>query len=77
MKKQVTKSRFLSWYFSDTFDAHCIGCDVISALKNDGEFIITTQDLLDRCGYIPSWLCEGEDNKSRDLETDKVELING
>ncbi len=77
MKKyQVTKTSFLFWYFSDREDIIKIGCRAINNLNDDGEFIITTHDLFDECGYIPNWICEGEFDKECDINTDEVELIN-
>jgi len=76
MKNKVTKSSFLDWYFSDSDDAQTMGYDVISSLRDEGEFIITTQDLFDRCGYIPQHICENNDGDN-EYDSSEVELING
>jgi hypothetical protein len=74
MKNKVTTSKFLSWYFSDSSDAHAIGYQVISALNSNGEYIIRVRDLFDNCGYIPSYICV--DNKEEiEYEPSQVELI--
>lgn len=73
----VTKSRFLSWYFSESDDAHKMGYDVISSLRDEGEFIITTQDLFDRCGYIPEYICVDDNDGGNEYDPSEVELING
>jgi hypothetical protein len=67
MKKQMTKARFIEWYFSDLDDVKNIGWEVIEALKRDGKFEIDTQFLFDNCGTIP---LDGEE-----VETDNIELI--
>jgi hypothetical protein len=77
MKNKVTKSRFLSWYFSDTFDAHCLGCDVISSLRDGGEFIITIQDLFERCEYIPEYICVDNNDGGNKYVPSEVEIISG
>jgi len=75
MKNQVTKSRFLSWYISDSDDAYDIGRDVISALKNKGTYTINVKELFDSCGYIPAFICVNNDEG--EYEPNEVELING
>ena len=77
MKNQVTKSSFLDWYFSDSVDALTMGYDVISDLRNEGEFIITTQDLFERCGYIPQHICVDNKDLHNEYDPSEVELING
>ena len=77
MKNQVTKSSFLDWYFSDSDDAQMMGYDVISSLRDEGEFIITTQDLFDRCGYIPQHICVDNNDGDNEYDSSQVELING
>lgn len=53
---ELKKSRFLSWYFQDQDDTIEIGKRVISNLKNNDEFTITTQDLLDSCCELPPYI---------------------
>jgi hypothetical protein len=76
MKNKVTTSRFLSWYFSDSSDAHAIGYEVISALKSNGVFTISVKDLFDSCGYIPSDICI-DAKEGIEYEPSQVELIKG
>lgn len=76
MKNQVTKSRFLSWYFSDSDDAHAIGYDVISDLKNEGSFTISVEQLFERCGYIPEYICVDDNDGGNEYDPSEVELIN-
>ncbi len=74
---KITRKNFLEWYFSD------ISVDIIDELIEFGEVTITAQSLFDSCGYIPLWLCEGEQDKEYkgvsplDLELcpSQVELI--
>jgi hypothetical protein len=76
-KFKITKERFIDWYFSD------INVDVIDELKKFGEVTITAQGLFDSCGYIPLWLCEGQEDKeyngisplALELSPSDVELI--
>jgi hypothetical protein len=75
MKNQVTKSRFLSWYFSNQCDAISIGYEVISALNEDGKYAINVNELFDCCGYIPAFICVNNDDG--EYEPNEVELING
>jgi len=77
MKNQVTKSRFLSWYFSDSGDVQAMANKVISSLRDKGEFIITTHDLFDRCGSIPEYICVDDNDGGNEYDPSEVELING
>ena len=76
MKNQVTKSRFLSWYFSDSDDAHAIGYDVISDLRNEGSFTISVEQLFERCEYIPEFICVDDNDGGNEYDPSEVELIN-
>jgi hypothetical protein len=71
---KVKASRFLSWYFSNSSDAETIGYDVISALKEVGEYTIDVNDLFDCCGYIPGHICVDAKNDI-EYEPSQVELI--
>jgi len=74
---KITRKNFLEWYFSD------ISVDIIDELIEFGEVTITAQSLFDSCGYIPLWLCEGEQDKEYngvspldlELSPSDVELI--
>ena len=76
---KITRKNFLDWYFYDIKT----GVDVIDELKEFGEVTITAQGLFDSCGYIPLWLCEGQQDEEYkgvsplDLELcpSQVELI--
>lgn len=77
MKNQVTKSSFLDWYFSDSDDAHTMGYDVISDLRNEGSFTISVEELFNRCGYIPQHICVDNKDLHNEYDPSEVELING
>jgi hypothetical protein len=76
MKNQVTKSQFLSWYFSNQCDAISIGYEIISALNEDGKYAINVNELFDCCGYIPREICEDNDGDN-EYQPSELELING
>jgi hypothetical protein len=75
MKNKVTKSRFLSWYFSTSEDIDSLGERAYQGLMYDDEFIITTRDLFNECGYIPQSICV--ENGNAEYNPSEVELING
>ena len=58
---ELKKSRFLSWYFQNSNDTMEIGNRAITNLKNNGEFTITLQDLLDSCCELPPYIMIGYD----------------
>ena len=76
-KNQVTKTKFLIWYFRNSDDIESMGYEVYQCLKFDDEYHITVQDLFNECVSIPNWICEGEFDKEGDIDKDNVELING
>ena len=54
-KLLIDREAFCNWYFDndiceDFFYRH----DILDALKNDGVFKITLQEMLDSVGYLPS-----------------------
>jgi len=57
----LKKSRFLSWYFQDSDDIMEIGNRAITNLKDNGEFTITLQDLLNSCCELPPYIMIGYD----------------
>ena len=75
MKNQVTKSKFLSWYFSNQCDAISIGYEVISALNEDGKYAINVNELFDCSVYIPASICVNANDDDK-YEPNEVELIN-
>ena len=76
MKNKVTKSRFISWYFSSIDDINSLGDRAYRCLMYDDEFHITTQDLFDECGYIPAFICVDAVGDIQ-YHPSEVELING
>lgn len=72
-KVKVKEFAFLNWYFSDYEDIIAFGRNMISELHTNGFIKETVQGLLDRCGYIPGFICEGEPDGEFDPED--VELI--
>jgi hypothetical protein len=75
MKKYtLKKSKFINWYFADMGTRIDFGNDAIMSLELYGKLNVTIEGLFDACGYIPKWLCEGED-ADEDLLPSEVELI--
>lgn len=72
-KVKLKESAFLDWYFSDQEDIDTFGRNMISELRTTGFVKETVQDLLDRCGYIPGFICE--DEPDGELDPADVELI--
>ena len=78
MKNKVTKSRFMSWYFSNIEDIDSLGQRAYECLMYDDEFHITTEDLFNECGYIPASICEDAiDDDKHEYHPSEVKLING
>lgn len=72
-KVKLKESAFLDWYFSDQEDIDTFGRNMISELRTVGFVKETVQSLLDRCGYIPGFICEIEHDGEFDPE--EIELI--
>lgn len=81
MKNQVTKTKFLTWYFRNSDDIESMGYEVYQCLKFDDEFHITTEDLFNDCEYIPRHICEddgeAEGLSEEEYSPNEVKLING
>ena len=75
MKNQVTKSRFLSWYFSCYEDIEVLGQTAYDGLKSDGTYTVNVKELFDSSGYIPAFICVNVDEG--EYEPNELELING
>jgi hypothetical protein len=81
---KITRERFLDWYFSDSDEVKSFGYSCMNELINTGKIEKSVQGLIDECGYIPKYICEGEQDKEYngvsplDLELcpSQVELIN-
>lgn len=72
-KAKLKESAFLDWYFSDHEDLIVFGKNMISELRASGFVKETVQSLLDRCGYIPGYICE--DEPDGEFDPADVELI--
>jgi hypothetical protein len=72
-KVKLKESAFLDWYFSDREDIMAFGKNMISELHKNGFVKETVQGLLDCCGYIPGYICEGEPEE--EFDPDDIELI--
>lgn len=57
-KYPLSESRFLEWYFSDFDEVRDLGYEAMFKLRSDGMFTIITQDLLDRCAEVPTYIFE-------------------
>lgn len=79
MKTQVTKSRFLDWYFADRDDVNQFSSRCIKMMAKEGFVNISVEMLFEECAYIPAHICEGQhDNFIDDYEPNvDVELIEG
>jgi hypothetical protein len=58
VKFPLKESRFLEWYFSDFDEVRDLGYEAMFKLRSDGMFTIITQDLLDRCAEVPTYIFE-------------------
>ena len=76
MKNKVTKSRFLSWYISDSDDLKRMGRMAADSLEKSGTFKINVQQLFDSCVYIPASICVTPFD-DYEYNPNDVELING
>jgi len=74
-KPKVTKSSFLEWYFSDSVDIKILGRNVLSLLEENNTATITTQDIFNSSGYIPSHICENDNDADEDYEPQDCILI--
>jgi len=74
-KVRVKESRFLDWYFSDHEDIESFGKNMISELYSTGLIKETPQSLLDRCGYIPGFISEHDEDDDTEYDPSDVELI--
>jgi hypothetical protein len=74
MKKQVTKSSFLDWYFSEKDDLLNFARWMIDDLTKTNGVYISIQDLFSGCGYIPASIVENDDTDNEYLP-EECELI--
>lgn len=72
----IDRKVFLEWFFSDDIAKDFFYTqDVLSALINEGEFIITAEEVLDGCGYIPLWVVlESERDSVKTLDDDSEDV---
>lgn len=78
-KYQVTKSKFLDWYLSDSEDEMYLGRTLVSTLKQEGQVNLKVEDLFTWVVYIPEDICVGYEDKfyafTVELNPNDVELI--
>lgn len=74
-KFPLKESRFLEWYFSDFDEVRDLGYQAMFRLRAEGVFTITSQDLLDGCSEVPSYLFEGLDPNQEDISNEQITLI--
>ncbi len=73
---KIIRKRFISWYFSESYEITSFGSNCIDELLQYGKINITIQDLVDNCVSIPKYLCEGQSiHDEEDLYPEDVELI--
>lgn len=58
MKNKIKESKFLEWYFQNRDDLMIFAESILFELKKYGKSSLTTKKLFDKCGYIPSHICE-------------------
>lgn len=58
MKNEVKESKFLEWYFQGRDDLMILAESVLFDLKKYGRSFLTPKKIFDKCGYIPSHICE-------------------
>ena len=68
----VNQDAFIEWYFDyDMQNSFFYWNSILDKLKKNSQFSVTTQQLLDECGYIPeSILIEGQNPILIDDEVD-------
>ncbi len=74
-KNKVTASKFLNWYFSSSDDVKAFGGRAIKMMLDEGFVNISARQLFDGAGYIPSFICEGEEMDA-EYDPTEVEFIN-
>lgn len=76
-KIKLKESSFLDWYFSEPNDLYEFARGMISELQVSGTITITTQNILDRCGYIPAYICDiiDEDKEGEEYDPSEIKLM--
>jgi hypothetical protein len=74
-KSQLKESRFLEWYFSDSDEVRDLGYQAMFKLREQGSFTITSQDLLDRCADVPTYIFEDLDLEGDNISNKQITLI--
>jgi len=74
-KYKMTNAAFLEWYYSDSDDIKAIGRRAIESLKSNGKFKISSQEILNECGYIPVRLLEDKKDLGDCDEVDDMSEI--
>lgn len=77
MKNQVTKADFLKWYLNGSDTYEFLGSLAFDLLMEKGSATITTEQLFEDCGYIPAYICIGQEDadSEKEYDTENVELI--
>jgi hypothetical protein len=74
-KNKVTAHNFIKWYFSSSDDVKSFGERAIKMMLDEGFVNISARELFDGAGYIPSFICEGEEMDA-EYDPSEVEFIN-
>jgi hypothetical protein len=73
---RVTRSNFINWFFADeTIDVAITKVDLIADLIGAGESIITAQDLLNGCDYIPKHIVENPEDYPNNCDVSGSECL--
>ena len=72
---KVKSSDFIVWYLEDSDDLVYIGLDLKNYLLANNIYTLTTQELLDRCTYIPSTIVIDYKGPYKEYDSSEVILI--
>lgn len=65
-KVNMKREDFLGWYVSDDEDLVLLGSDVFEDLMESGRFEMNIETLVGRCGYIPGFITDGDEDAEYD-----------
>ena len=72
---KVKASKFLDWYIRYSEDLTMLGMKVYDTLRDTGKATLSVVELFNECTYIPSDICEVEDDKIISYRTDDVIFV--
>lgn len=69
---KVKASKFLDWYVRDVEEYSMIGCKIFDMLRASGKASLSVVDLYHQCPFIPSDICEYEEDEIMHYRTEDV-----